>query len=88
VGSNKRIQLSSQARILHDWIAISGADPDFTFDLAAFQIWAEEHTGEKQTLKELRATVSELEHYGLIEVLSETLKVRIFDIPAERFKVF
>lgn len=67
--SRRRIHLSKEARLIHNWLCLHSNANGALLNIDTFKRWFETEIGEQLQTAQILSAVDELEQYDLIKVL-------------------
>jgi hypothetical protein len=78
--SRKRIRLSREAILIHNWLCLNSNVNGVLFSVDAFKRWFESEIGESLQTAQILSAVDELEQHDLIQILGWQIQPRQMDL--------
>ena len=78
--SRRRIRLSREAILIHNWLCLNSDVNGAVFNIDAFKRWFESEIGESLQTTQILSAIDELEEYNLIQILGWQIQPRQMDL--------
>ena len=78
--SRRRIRLSREAILIHNWLCLNSDVNGALFNIDAFKRWFESEIGESLQTTQILSAIDELEEYNLIQILGWQIQPRQMDL--------
>jgi len=78
--SRRRIRLSREAILIHNWLCLNSGVNGALFNIDAFKRWFENEIGESLQTTQILSAIDELEQHDLIQILGWQIQPRQMDL--------